>query len=337
MRVVSRIDLESYEDEWEEDEVLPQRRRAPGGSKDAEGAPLGRVIGLHKGWVDVLVDGQEVEAVYAGAMRGESVVVGDRVRLRAPRSASDTYRVVARLDRGTELVRTADDKITEERVLVANVDLAVVVLGPTDDPEVGTRFVDRVLVAAEAGGLQGAVCMNKIDLLDGGGGDTEILDRYADLGYTVLRTSAITGDGVDELKALLSGRWSVLAGHSGVGKTSLTNRLVPESRREVGELGRFGGRHTTVSPRAMPVPGADDAWIVDTPGVRSFGIAHLPAEDLAWAFPELRGADCELPGCLHDGEPGCAVPELLGSSLHPDRLESYRRFLAALLELPDGY
>jgi ribosome biogenesis GTPase / thiamine phosphate phosphatase len=132
------------------------------------------------------------------------------------------------------------------------------------------------------------------------------------------------------VRALIGGRWAVLSGHSGVGKSSLFNRLIPGAEREVADLGRLGGRHTTVSPRAMRVPGIEDTWLVDTPGVRSFGIGHLPAEDLWWAFPELRDLDCELPGCLHDGEPGCAAPELVGDGIHPARFDSYRRFLAGL-------
>jgi ribosome biogenesis GTPase / thiamine phosphate phosphatase len=325
MRGVSGIDFDALEDEWEEDDLPPPRprRTAP---QEAESLPVGRVTGLHKGWVDVLVDGEEAQAVYGGAMRGEQVVVGDRVRVRPPRRSTDTPRIVDRLERETVLTRTADDVMPdEERIVVANVDLAVVVVEPEDD-DTGARFVDRVLVAAEAGGLEAAVCLNKIDLRR----DVDVLGRYEALGYPVVKVSALTGEGFDGLLELLTGRWSVLAGHSGVGKTSLFNRIVPGADRQVGELGRFGGRHTTVSPRAMPVPDAEDAWVVDTPGLRSFGIAHVPPDDLWWTFRELRGLDCELPGCLHDGEPGCEVPVLLGETIDPVRYDSYRRFLSAL-------
>jgi ribosome biogenesis GTPase / thiamine phosphate phosphatase len=326
---MSRIDIEAYEDEWEDDEVLPAPSARP--RRTHQEGTVGRVIGLHKGWVDVVIGGEELEAVYGGSMRGEQVVVGDRVRVRLAHSPSDTARVVDRLERGTILMRTADDAVEEERLLAANVDLVVVVLG-SEDPEEAARFADRVLVAAEAGDLEAAVCMNKIDLLGSDPSDAAdaVLARYAPLDYDVVRTSALTGDGLEDLRALLAGRWSVLTGHSGVGKTSLTNRLVPGVEREVGEVGRFGGRHTTVSPRAMRVPRVADAWIVDTPGVRSFGVAHVPPDDLWYCFPELRGLDCELPGCLHVDEPGCGLPGVLGERIHPERYASYRRLLAAL-------
>ncbi|MFN2557552.1 MAG: ribosome small subunit-dependent GTPase A [Nitriliruptorales bacterium] len=327
---MSRIDLEAFEEEWEEDAAppAPARARAARQRVDLTHHPVGRVVGLHKGWMDVEVDGEELPAVYAGKMRGEHIAVGDRVRVRLPRQPTDTARVVERLERDTVLLRTADDAIPEERVVVANADLAVVVLA-SEEPEVGARFVDRVLVAAGAGGLAGAVCVNKIDLP---GDKSDVVSRYSQLGYAVVRTSAVTGEGLDGLTALITGRWAVLAGHSGVGKTSLSNRLVPGSFREVGELGRYGGRHTTVSPRAQQVPTSGPArtWIVDTPGLRSFGIGHVRPGELADYFPELLDLPCELPDCLHDGEPGCLVPDLVGVSIHPARMESYKRFLAAL-------
>ncbi len=326
---MSRIDIEALEEELEEEfgdvPSRPGPRRSPRG-RPADGHLEGRVIALHKGWVDVVAGERQFEAVYAGSMRGEQVVVGDRVRLRPPRHESDTARVVERLERGTVLTRTADDTVAEERLLAANVDLAVAVVS-TDQGEVGERFVDRILVAAEAGGLAGAVCVNKVDLP---GDPQRFVRQYARLGYPVVLTSAASGQGLEDLRGLLARRWSVLTGHSGVGKTSLTNLLVPGAERQVGEMGRFGGRHTTVSPEALPVPGVEDAWLVDTPGVRSFGIAHVPADDLAWCFPELRDLPCELPGCLHDGEPGCAVPERLADAISVARYDSYRRLLASL-------
>ena len=321
-----RIDLDAVEDEWEDaPQAPPRQRRAPKVAVAAEG-PEARVVGLHKGWLDVTLEGQVLAAVYGGQMRGEQVAVGDRVRVKPGRHESDTARVVERFERQSVLTRTADDTIAEERVIVANADLAIAVIGP-QEVEVGARFVDRVLVAAGAGGLAGALCINKMDL----GIDTrEVAQLYRSLGYPVVLTSAKTGEGIDDLRGLLAGRWTVMTGHSGVGKSSLFNHLVPQANLEVAELGRFGGRHTTVSARAMAVPGLDGAWLVDTPGVRACGLGHVAPDELAEHFPELAGLECEMPGCLHDGEPGCAAPALGGVSLHAARLDSYRRFLAVL-------
>ena len=153
-------------------------------------------------------------------------------------------------------------------------------------------------------------------------------DRYEAIGVVSCVTSAVTGEGLDGLAELVTGCWSAFAGHSGVGKSSLFNRLVPEAEREVGEVGRYGGRHTTTSARAMRIPSLD-AWLVDTPGVRSFGLGTLAPGDLHRHFPELAGLRCRLDDCAHDGEPGCALPD---ADVHPDRLASYRRLLASLRE-----
>ncbi len=139
-------------------------------------------------------------------------------------------------------------------------------------------------------------------------------------------TSAATGEGIDELAEALAGAWTAFTGHSGVGKSSLFNVLVPEADRDIGELGRRGGRHTTVASRAMPVPDVD-AWLVDTPGVRAFGLGAITAVELAQHVPELAGLDCAMDDCLHDGEPGCRIDR---AEIHPARLASYRRLLAAV-------
>jgi ribosome biogenesis GTPase / thiamine phosphate phosphatase len=209
-------------------------------------------------------------------------------------------------------------------VVVANADQVVVVLA-ADHLDAGVRFLDRVLVAASVGGLGAVLCINKLDLVDPAT-VAEVAERYEAVGVDVCRTSVVTGYGIDRLRELLAGCWSAFAGHSGVGKSSLFNVLVPEADREVGELGTRGGRHVTVAARAMPVH-AIDAWLVDTPGVRSFGLGSLPPEELPRHFPELAGLDCDLDDCMHDTEPGCVLPT---AAIHPQRLQSYRRLLAAL-------
>ena len=325
------IDIELLEEEWEED-ASPRRRGRRNLSVAAreriEEHDTGRVVAVDKGWLSVLFEGEVVPARYGGAMRGEKVVVGDRVRVRPPARETDVARVLDRLERDTVLTRTADDLDDDERVVVANADQVVVVLA-ADYLEGGVGFLDRVLVAASAGGLDPLVCLNKIDLVGETAGSDEVdevVARYEAIGVPVLETSARTGEGLERLRQHLNETWTVLSGHSGVGKSLLFNRLVPDADHEVGELGRYGGRHTTVSSRAMRVRGVD-GWLVDTPGVRSFGLGVVAPAELAWHFPELADLECALMDCTHDGEPGCAIEE---ADIDPARLESYRRLLAAL-------
>lgn len=323
-----RIDVDALEDEWEDDGARPVRRGrelSPAAKARIEQLDVARVVAVDRGRVTVLSDGNIVEAPLAGTMRGTKTVVGDRVRVRASRHEQDHPRIVEVLPRETVLTRTGDDLVEDERVLVANADQIVVVLA-ADHLAAGARFLDRVMVAASVGGLDTAVCVNRIDLVEDRTAVHALLERYEPLDVAWRITSAETGEGVDALRELLAGTWSAFTGHSGVGKSSLFNRLVPEAEREVGEIGRRGGRHTTTSSMAMQVPDID-AWLVDTPGVRSFGLGGLAPRDLAAHFAELAALDCRLDDCIHDGEPGCALPE---ADIHPERLASYRRLLASL-------
>lgn len=323
-----RIDVDAIEDEWEEDHHLLSRRDrelSQAAKKRIRSLDTARVVGVDRGRITLVLDGDIIEARLAGTMRGDKAVVGDRVRVRAARHDSDEARVVEVLPRDTVLRRTADDELDDERIVVANADTVVVVLA-ADYLDVGVRFADRVLVAASVGGLVPALCINKIDLVEDRASVEQVAQRYGDIDVEVQVTSAQTGEGLDALRELLAGCWTAFAGHSGVGKSSLFNLLVPEAERAVGELGRYGGRHTTVSSRAMRVPGID-AWLVDTPGVRSFGLGALDDRELARHFPELAALACNLDDCIHDGEPGCALP---GATVHPARLDSYRRLLLAL-------
>ena len=326
-----RIDIEALEDEWEEE--VGRQGRPPGG--DVVYSPeareriaehdTARVVGVDRGHVDVLFQDELQTARYAGSMRGRKVVVGDRVRVRPSRHETDVPRVMERLDRTTVLQRTGDDTDADERVVVANADQVAVVL-PADRLTPSLGFLDRVQVAASVGGLDTLVVVNRVDLATDDPMVDEVAARYDGLGFPVVLTSARTGEGLEELVRCLAGTWTAFSGHSGVGKTSLFNHLVPDADRAVGELGRRGGRHTTVASRAMPVPGVD-AWLVDTPGVRSFGLGALAPSDLGRHLPELAELDCALDDCLHDGEPGCRIGD---ADVHPARLASYRRLLAAV-------
>ena len=325
-----RIDIEALEDEWEEDHHLLSRRSrdlSVAARERIDALEVARVIGVDRGRVTIVDRGEIVEARYAGTMRGEKAAVGDRVKVRPASHAADEPRIVEVLARDTVLTRTADDADDTERVVVANADQIVIVVA-ADHLDVGTRFLDRVLVAASLGGVDPILCVNKADLVEDHGEVAEVVDRYEAIGVPVCVTSAVTGEGMDALERVLVGCWTAFTGHSGVGKSSLFNRLVPGASQTIGELGRYGGRHTTVAAWALEAP-ALDAWLVDTPGVRSFGLGSLAPEELGRHFPELAVLRCQLDDCTHRDEPGCELPR---ARIHPSRLAAFERLRASLAE-----
>ena len=323
------INTDAFEDAWEDEPRRPVRRGkdlsvAARAKIDAEA--IARVIGVDRGRLTVVYDGEVVEAALTGTMRGVKACVGDRVRVRTKRHETDTPAIRDILPRETTLTRTADDARDEERVVVANVDTVFVVL-TASYLDVGVRFLDRVLVAASAGGLSCGLVINKIDLVDDLTNAKEVAACYREIGVDVWLTSALTGEGVEALDAAIGERWVAFAGHSGVGKSSLLNRLIPEANQRVADVGRHGGRHTTVSAHAWP--NRHGGWLIDTPGVRSFGLAGVTASKLAAHFPELATLRCALDDCAHDSEPGCTFAT---AKMHPKRKEAYLRLKTALAQ-----
>ncbi len=244
--------------------------------------------------------------------RGAKVVVADRVRV-------TEEVVVETAPRSTTLERTGETAGT--RLVVSNVEQLVIVTASTDPP-FRPGLVDRMIVAALAGGMAPMIALNKCDT----GMPEEVLEwlaRYEALGYPVFLVSAVDGRGVPELRAALVGHSSVLLGHSGVGKSTLVSALVPGAEALVGDLDAWGrGRHTTTAARAYDLP--EGGSIVDVPGIREFGVGHLPRQELRRYFPELVGLACRYRDCLHLGEEGCVADDTINWS---ERLESYRKLL----------
>lgn len=218
-----------------------------------------------------------------------------------------------------------------ERPVVANADLLVVVTALAD-PVPRPRLIDRCLVAAYDGGLTPLLCLTKSDLAD----PAELLGLYEPLGVDAIVTGR--GSGVAELRARLAERVSVLFGQSGVGKSTLVNQLVPDAHHAVAEVSGVGkGRHTTSSAVALPLPGG--GTVVDTPGVRSFGLGAVTAARVLAAFPDLAEAAQHCPpGCPHvDGTPRCALDDAVAQGqASAARLDSLRRLLAAAGEGDDA-
>lgn len=290
----------------------------------------GVVVTVDRGRFTLLVDETTVLAVKARPLGRKGVVVGDRVRVVGDVSGIEgaLARIVEVSERTTTLRRTADDDDPIERVLVSNADQLVVVTALAD-PEPRPRLIDRALVAAYDARMRPLLCLTKSDLAD----PETLMSTYRSLGVPWVVTRK--GGDLSELREQLAGRVSVLVGHSGVGKSTLVNALVPDADREIGHVnvvtGR--GRHTSTSAIMLRVPDPGRAtWIIDTPGIRSFGLAHVEPAHLIGAFPDLDELTGDCPrGCTHgEDEPECGLDDAVAAgTADPDRVASFRRLLTA--------
>ncbi|MGZ5421474.1 MAG: ribosome small subunit-dependent GTPase A, partial [Aeromicrobium sp.] len=295
-----------------------------------EDAAIARVITIDRGRYSVLLDDdgeRVVTAMKSRPLGRKGVVVGDEVRVVGDISGKpDTLaRIVEVEERRTVLRRTADDDDPIERIIVANAQQLVVVAALADPPP-RPRLIDRCLVAAFDAGMQPVVCLTKADLAD----PAEMLGLLEPLDVRVV---VVQQDGnLDALREVLRDRMSVLVGHSGVGKSTLVNALVPDAYRTTSHVNAITGRgrHTSTSTIVLELPFG--GLIVDTPGIRSFGLAHVDVERILQAFPDLDAvtADCSR-GCTHTtGEPECALDDAAADCrLQPARVESFRRLLAS--------
>lgn len=314
------IDPESFD--------RPRRRTRPR-TKDRpsyDDAVAGHVLTVDRGRFTCDVDGRTVMAMKSRPLGRKGVVVGDRVKIVGDVSGDDgsLARIVSIEERETTLRRTADDDDPVERVIVANVDQLVVVVALAE-PEPRTGLIDRALVAAYDEGMDPLLVLTKADLAS----PDELLATYGPLDVPYVVTQR--GADVTPVRELLTRRTSVLLGHSGVGKSTLVNALVPDAHRAIGHVNAVTGRgrHTSTSALMLPLP--DGAgWIVDTPGIRSFGLAHVQSQHLINAFPDLAELTqgCSR-GCTHAGtEPECGLDEATGAA-EIGRVESFRRLLAS--------
>ena len=298
---------------------------------DHADAQEGMVVTVDRGrWGCVLGrdPDRRVTAMRARELGRTPIVVGDDVGLVGDLSGrTDALaRIVRRGDRRTVLRRTADDTDPTERVVVANADQLLIVVALADPPP-RSGLVERALIAAYAGGLAPILCLTKTDLAP----PEPFAAQFADLDLTI--TTAGRDDPLDAVAPLLVDKVTVLLGHSGVGKSTLVNRLVPEAERAIGVVSGVGkGRHTSSQSVALPLEGS--GWVIDTPGIRSFGLAHIEPDDVMLAFSDLAEAIKDCPrGCGHLGppaDPECALDTLTGPAA--GRVAAARRLLEALRE-----
>jgi ribosome biogenesis GTPase len=277
-------------------------------------------------------DGSLRRDTIAAAESALKLAVGDDVQLERG-SRGDAWAIGEILPRRSALARRAPGGGQGERIVAANVD-QVIVMFAAAKPEPHLRMLDRFLVIAEGNGLAARVVINKIDLV----GEEQARRRfeiYERAGYPVHMTSVRNESGLQSVHAMLAGRRSVLTGPSGVGKSSLLNAIFPGAGLRVGAISESvnKGRHTTVGAALLPLPGADDGYVIDTPGLREVGLWALPARELDDCFPELRalGDDCRFADCRHVAGPGCAVREAVeNGAVSAERYDSYRRLLEEL-------
>lgn len=289
----------------------PRTKQRPA-HDDAEQA---MVVSVDRGRWGCVIDGdpaRPVVAMRARELGRTPIVVGDDVSVVGDLSGRpDTLaRMVRVADRTSVLRRTADDTDPYERIVVANADQLFIVTALADPPP-RTGFVERALAAAYVGGLTPILALTKSDLAD----PAEFTAAFTDLDLPIV--SAGRDDPIEPVEQLLSGHMTAFIGHSGVGKSTLVNRLVPAAQRATGAVSGVGkGRHTSTQSVALPL--SRGGWVIDTPGIRSFGLAHVTPDDIVDAFDDLRAAVGKCPrGCTHLGppaDPECALDQLTGQS-----------------------
>lgn len=294
-------------------------------------AQYGMVVTKDRGRWGVVLDDAPADQPPAICMRARElgrtdIVVGDRVGIVGDTSGKPgtLARIVKLAERSSVLRRTADDTDPYERIVVGNADQLLIVAAVADPPP-RSGFVERALVAAFVGGLHPIVCLTKTDLAD----PHAFAAEFIDLDVPVVLCGI--DDPVDRVRVVVEKHITALIGHSGVGKSTLVNRLVPDAERATGEVSGVGkGRHTSTQSVALRLDGG--GWIIDTPGIRSFGLAHVDADTVVGVFDDLAAAAEDCPrGCTHMGppaDPECALDELNGASLR--RTHAVRKLLTAL-------
>ena len=295
----------------------------------------GRIVAHFGRTLDVRPEGGD-EAVRCHLRANlEGLVTGDRVIWRGredPNGRVVEGVVVARGERDSVLERP--DARGQLKPVAANIDQILIVFAV--EPEPHPNLIDRYLIAAEATGIAPVLVLNKIDLLPEDGGELlALLHRYEALGYPVVTTTTERANGLDALHARLAGRTSVFVGQSGVGKSSLIDRLLPDEELRIGALSKDSrkGTHTTTTARLYALPGAESAELIDSPGIREFGLGHLDEQQVAEGFIEFRDllGRCRFRDCRHRHEPGCALLEAVErGEVHPERFASYRRIVDSL-------
>jgi ribosome biogenesis GTPase len=301
-----------------------------------QGPTAGLVLRARSGFYTVLTDeGDVLEARLRGRVKRERqasdlAVIGDRVSVERVPDGTGAITAVEPRERRFSRRQPGPRGSWREDVMVANPDLVAIVFS-CDHPPPNPRLIDRFLVVAEYNEVPPLLVANKVDLV-GEGEARARFGTYERIGYDVLYASARTGAGIEELRARLAGRLSIVTGPSGVGKSTLLNALQPGLHLDTAEVSEalHKGRHTTTHAELLPLTGPAGGYVADTPGIRELGLWQIPPTELAWSFPEFRDhlGGCAFNDCSHLHEPRCSLRAAVGTGeVSEERYDSYRRML----------
>ena len=298
----------------------------------------GIVVRSTGSWYDIK---NEEGKIVKGRLRGKfklkgikatnPIAVGDHISYYLENEVENTVAIEQIEDRKNYIIRQSTHKKGHMHVIAANIDLAVLI-ATLSMPRTSTGFIDRFLVSCESFHVPACIIFNKADLLDEAQQETlqDIMELYKHLGYESLSISALHDKEIQQITELLNGKTTLIAGHSGVGKSTLINRLVPKADQRTAEVSTFAnkGVHTTTYAEMFALN--EDSFLIDTPGIKEFGILDLEEYEIAYFFPEIRAksSECKYYDCTHNHEPGCAVVDAVNNGVIA--YSRYRSYLSIL-------
>ncbi len=298
----------------------------------------GRVFKSTGSWYEVHTEGGKmVQSRLRGKFKQKGlkinnpIAVGDIVELEIEEHGDKTAVITKIEDRSNYIIRKSTRKTGFAHILAANIDQALL-MATVAFPRTSVGFIDRFLVSAESFRIPTIIVFNKADILEEDGFEyvAELREMYEGIGYKTAFVSVIEDEGLKEIQSLLNGKTTLISGHSGVGKSSLLNRLIPGLNQQIGEVSTFAnkGTHTTTFAEMFAID--TNSFVIDTPGIKELGLYDMTTAEISHYFPEMRqmiGA-CKFHNCTHTNEPGCAVIQALeDGEIHPSRFNSYLSML----------